>query len=100
MRYDTPVFFRAVTPGDYDESTGNYEDDSIIETMVMASVMDTQTEMLKLIYGDIRQGSLTVVIQNHYDQPFDNIRIGGKIYRVDRTRRLRVKQSFIVSEVQ
>lgn len=100
MRYDTPIFFRAVTPGDYDESTGNYEDDSIIETMVMASVMDTQTETMKLVYGDIRQGSLTLTIQNHYDQIFDNIRVGDKVYRVDRTRRLRVKQSFIVSEVQ
>ncbi|MBM6764517.1 hypothetical protein H5996_01180 [Faecalicoccus pleomorphus] len=100
MRYDTPIFFRAVTPGDYDESTGNYEDDSIIETMVMASVMDTQTETMKLVYGDIRQGSLTLTIQNHCDQTFDNIRIGDKVYRVDRTRRLRVKQSFIVSEVQ
>lgn len=100
MRYDKPIFFRAVTPGDYDESTGNYGDDSITETMVMASVMDTQTETMKLVYGDIRQGSLTLTIQNHYDQIFDNIRIGGKIYRVDRTRRLRVKQSFIVSEMQ
>lgn len=100
MRYDTPIFFRAVTPGDYDESTGNYEDDQIEETEVMASVMDTQTETMKLVYGDIRQGSLTLTIQNHYDQPYDGIRIGDKIYRVDRTRRLRVKQSFIVSEVQ
>lgn len=100
MRYDTPVFFRAVTPGDYDESTGNYRDDSVSETMVMASVMDTQTEAMKLVYGDIRQGSLTLTIQNHFDQTFDNIRIGDKVYRVDRTRRLRVKQSFIVSEVQ
>ncbi len=100
MRYDKPIFFRAVIPGDYDESTGNYGDDSITETMVMASVMDTQTETMKLVYGDIRQGSLTLTIQNHYDQIFDNIRVGDKVYRVDRTRRLRVKQSFIVSEVQ
>lgn len=100
MRYDTPVFFRAITPGDYDESTGNYRDDSVSETMVMASVMDTQTETMKLVYGDIRQGSLTLTIQNHYDQTFDNIRVGDKVYRVDRTRHLRVKQSFIVSEVQ
>lgn len=100
MRFDTPIYFRHLTQGAYNESTGNYDDDTVAETEVMASVMDTQTEMLKLIYGDIRQGSLTVVIQNHYDQAFDNIRIGGKIYRVDRTRRLRVKQSFIVSEVQ
>lgn len=100
MRYDTPIFFRTVTPGDYDESTGNYGDDEVSETKAMASVMDTQTETMKLVYGDIRQGSLTLTIQNHYDKIFDNIRVGDKIYRVDRTRRLRVKQSFIVSEVQ
>lgn len=100
MRFDTPIYFRRLTQGVYNESTGNYDDDTVAETEVMASVMDTQTEMLKLIYGDIRQGSLTVVIQNHYDQPYDNIRINDKIYRVDRTRRLRAKQSFVVSEVQ
>lgn len=100
MRYDTPIYFQRLTQGEYDESTGNYEDDQIEETEVMASVMDTQTETMKLVYGDIRQGSLTITIQNHFDQTFDNIRIGGKVYRVDRTRRLRVKQSFVVSEVQ
>lgn len=100
MRFDTPIYFRRLTQGAYNETTGNYDDDTVTETEVMASVMDTQTEMLKLIYGDIRQGSLTVVIQNHYDQPYDGIRIGDKIYRVDRTRRLRVKQSFVISEVQ
>ncbi len=100
MRYDTPIYFQRLTQGEYDESTGDYEDDQIEETEVMASVMDTQTETMKLVYGDIRQGSLTLTIQNHFDQTFDNIRIGDKVYRVDRTRRLRVKQSFIVSEVQ
>jgi len=100
MRYDTPIYFRCLTQGEYDESTGNYGADSVSETMVMASVMDTQTETMKLVYGDIRQGSLTLTIQNHFDQTFDNIRIGDKVYRVDRTRRLRVKQSFVVSEVQ
>lgn len=100
MRYDTPIYFQRLTQGEYDESTGNYENDQIEETEVMASVMDTQTETMKLVYGDIRQGSLTLTIQNHFDQTFDNIRIGNKVYRVDRTRRLRVKQSFIVSEVQ
>lgn len=100
MRYDTPIYFQRLTQGEYDESTGNYEDDQIEETEVMASVMDTQTETMKLVYGDIRQGSLTLTIQNHFDQTFDNIRIGNKVYRVDRIRQLRVKQSFIVSEVQ
>lgn len=100
MRYDTPIYFQRLTIGEYNESTGNYEDDQIEETEIMASVMDTQTETMKLVYGDIRQGSLTLTIQNHYDHTFDNIRIGNKVYHVDRTRRLRIKQSFIVSEVQ
>ena len=100
MRYDTPIYFQSVTQGDYDESTGNYEDDKVTETMVMASVMDTQTETMKLIYGDIQQGSLTLTVQNPYDQPFDTTRIGTKQYRVHTTRRLRVKQTFVVSEVQ
>lgn len=100
MRFDTPIYFRRLTQGAYNETTGNYDDDTVAETEVMASVMDTQTETMKLVYGDIRQGSLTLTIQNHYDQTFDNIRVGDKVYRVDRTRRLRVKQSFIVSEVQ
>lgn len=100
MRFDTPIYFRRLTQGAYNETTGNYDDDTVAETEVMASVMDTQTETMKLVYGDIRQGSLTLTIQNQYDQTFDNIRIGDKVYRVDRTRRLRVKQSFIVSEVQ
>lgn len=100
MRYDTPIYFQRIQEGEYDESTGNYDESSVTETEVMASKMDTQTETMKLIYGDIRQGSMTLTIQNHYDQPFDRIRIGDKQYRVDRTRRLRHKQTFVVSEVQ
>lgn len=100
MRYDTPVYFQTVKPGAYDENTGNYSKETVFEVGVLASVMDTQTETMKLIYGSIRQGSLTITIQNHYDQPFDKIRIGNKVYQVDRSRRLRVKQSYIVSEVQ
>lgn len=100
MRYDTPIYFQSVQEGEYDDTTGNYSDSVVVETEVMASVMDTQTEAMKLIYGDIRQGSLTLTVQNHYPDPFDSIRVGDKIYRVDRSRNLRVKQTFIVSEVQ
>ena len=100
MRYDTPIYFQTLIPGSYDKNTGNYSKDSVFEVGFLASVMDTQTETMKLIYGSIKQGSLTITIQNHYDQPFDKIRIGNKVYQVDRSRRLRVKQSYIVSEVQ
>lgn len=100
MRYDTPIYFQKITSGEYDPSTGNYGDDSIEETLRYASVMDTSAKTMRLIYGEIRQGSLTIQIQNHYTEPFDRIRVGEKIYRVDDSRKLRTKHTFVVSEVQ
>ena len=34
------------------------------------------------------------IIKNHYLDEFDNIRVGDAIYRVDYSRKMRVKQSF------
>ena len=48
----------------------------------MASVMDTRAEIMQIVYGGIRQGSVTVQLQNHYQKPFDRIRIGNTTYRV------------------
>lgn len=100
MRYDTPIYFQTTTPGKYNLETGNYEDDIPVETLRYASVMDTRAETMNLIYGEIRQGSLTIHIQNHYEYNFEHIRIGDKLYRVDNRRRLRTKESFVLSEVQ
>ena len=55
---------------------------------------------MQLIYGEIRQGSLTVQLQNHYDDVFETIRIGGRRYKVDAVRKTRFKHIFTVSEVQ
>lgn len=99
MRYDKPIYFQRFVQGSYNENTGNYEDDSLVEEMVMASVMDTRTETMMQVYGQIRQGSLTRHIQNIYRKPFDHIRIGTKKYKVDYSRRLRTKESFVLSEV-
>ena len=100
MRYDKPIYFQKFAPGSYNEETGNYEDGSIVEEMVMASVMDTKTQTMMQVYGQIKQGSLTCHIQNIYDKPYDHIRIDTKKYKVDYSRRLRTKESFILSEVQ
>ena len=89
-----------MTQGEYDQETGDYKDDSVSEDQKQASVMDTTTQMMQVVYGMIKQGSLTIQLQNHYDCPFDQIRIGNKIYKVDYSRKLRTKQTFIVSEVQ
>ena len=100
MRYDTPIYLQRITPGEYNPNTGNYADDTVVETMRYASVMNTGEERLKLVYGGPKQGSLTVQIQSHYPEPFDRIRVGKKIYRVDYSRELRTKHVFVVSEVQ
>lgn len=100
MRYDTPVYFQRITPGEYDPKTGNYADNIVEETQRYASIMDTGAVMLKLVYDGPKQGSLTIQIQNHYTEPFDRIRVGEKVYCVDFSRELRTKHTFVVSEVQ
>lgn len=54
---------------------------------------------MKIVYGDIKEGSLSIQLQNHYDKPFDQIRVGEKRYKVDFSRKLRIKQIYVVSEV-
>lgn len=100
MRYDTPVYFQRITPGEYDPDTGNYADDIVEETLRYASVMNTGEDTLRLVYDGPKQGSLTIQIQNHYTEPFDRIRVDNKLYAVDFSRKLRVKHTFVVSEVQ
>lgn len=100
MRYDRQVFFQKIAPGEYDPDTGNYGDDTVKETPRYASVMDTGETLMKLVYDGPKQGSLTIHLQNHYADPFDRIRVGEKVYSVDFSRKLRVKQAFVISEVQ
>lgn len=99
MRYDKEIFFVKAGKKTYHKSTGNYTKGAAEETKVYASIMDTGRDTMNLVYGAIRQGSFTIHIQNHYDGIFDSIRIGEKHYRVDHRRRLRFKESFVVSEV-
>lgn len=100
MRFDTPIYFQSVVPGEYDTSTGNYKDDTINEVKKYASVTDSKTETMHLIYGEIKQGSKTIRLQNHYNNAFNRIRIGEVIYSVDYSRKLRNKHVFVLSEVQ
>lgn len=100
MRFDVPVYFQKIRPGEYNPSTGDYGSDIVTEEKRFASVTSTGVETLNLVYGELRQGCLTIRLLNHYDVPFDRIRIGSKIYRVDYDRPLRTKHVFVVSEVQ
>ena len=96
MRYNDPIFFQRVLPGEYDAKTGNYAEDTVTEVKKYASVTDSGDSTLQLVYGELKQGSKTIRLQRPYTQPFDRIRIDGKVYRVDMARR----SCFVVSEVQ
>jgi hypothetical protein len=100
VRFDTPIFFQTITAGVYNPADGNYSGDGLTEEMRYAAVTDTGDDTLHLVFGEIKQGVKTVRLQNHYDKPFDQIRIGEKVYKVKRERLLRHKHIFIVSEVQ
>ncbi len=97
MRYDTPVFFQSVQPGRLNPETHNYDDDTVTEEKRYASVTDTGAQQLQLIYGSIKQGSLTIRLQQPYTKPFDRVRVGETLYRVDFSRH---GKNFVVSEVQ
>lgn len=97
MRYDTPVFFQTVKPGAFDTNTHNYGEDSITEEKRYASVTDTGTQLLTMVYDKIREGSKTIRLQRPYTKPFNRIRIGEKVYSVDFERHCK---NFVVSEVQ
>ena len=99
MRYDTPVYFCKVTDQGYNYDTGDYDDGHVVEDIRHASVENTRDETLHFVYGEMRENSMTIRLQNHYQKPFDYIRIKNKRYKVDYIRRLRVKQAFVVSEV-
>ena len=102
MRYNTPIYFQHKQKGPYNASTGNYGPETTVEVKRYASVTDTGTDTLNLVYGGPKQGSLTIRLQRPYTEPFDRIRIGdgeqAKYYSVDKARLN--KRVFIVSEVQ
>lgn len=100
MRFDTPVYFQKITQGVYDAKTGDYGNGTISEEKRFASVTNTGIDTIHLVYGELKQGVVTVRLQNYYNEPFDRLRIGNTVYSVDRARMLRTKQTLICSEVQ
>lgn len=100
MRYDTPIYFEKLSPGVYDETVGDYGDPVVVSAKRLASVVNTSEKQMLLIYGGIRQGSKTISLLNAYVEVFDRIRVGTKLYTVDRRISLRTKQAFVCSEIQ
>lgn len=100
MRYDTPIYFEKLSPGVYDETVGDYGEPVVVSAKRLASVVNTSEKQMHLIYGGIREGSKTISLLNAYGEVFDRIRVGSKLYTVDRRISLRTKQAFVCSEIQ
>ena len=97
MRYDKKVYF--VTEGEeYNYDTGNYEPVELVKDKAWANVSDTGTERMQLIYGNLKQGAITVRIVGKYDEEFDYIEVEDKKYNVDAFRTFRNDQAFNLSE--
>lgn len=99
MRYDKKICFQRVTES-YDPTTGNYAAESVETEEAYANITASKIEALKLIYGEIKQGTITIRLQRKPKNDFDRIEVGGKIYKVDYSRPLRNGVVYVASEVQ
>lgn len=98
MRFDTPIKFVKYTET-YDATTGDYTTAIESQEVCYASVSNTTERMMTLVYGGVKQDSITARIQNHFTGDFDEIIVGGKAYRVDYRNPKRVKDVFVLSRV-
>lgn len=98
MRYDKAVVFQLVR--DVYQKNGDYLPNIESEHTEYGSVVATSIDTMRLVYGEIREGSLTFTLQNKVDYAFNRILIDGKEYSVDARIKQRVKDAYVVSEVQ
>ena len=65
MRFDTPIYFQSVVRGEYNATTGDYADDTAEEVERYASVSDTGTDTLTLVYGGLSKEVLLSVCSRY-----------------------------------
>ena len=98
MRYDQRIYFVKEGEDEYDYATGDYVTTEPVKREAWANVSDTGTERMQLIYGNLKQGAITVRIQGKYEEAFDYIEVENKKYNVDAFRTFRNDQAFNLSE--
>lgn len=103
MRCDTQIYFvtdgmRELVTDPASENYGGYTESAATAVGRLADVTDTQATTQQLVYGKLREGSVTVRLNGHHLEPFDHIRIGSVLYDVDAKRHLRHRSVFICHE--
>lgn len=96
MRYDTKVKFQQVENTYL--SNGDYAETVAEEHIEYASIQNTDIQTMHLVYGEIRQGSITLSLQNYVGYTFNRVVINGVKYTVDQAIDLRVKKAYILSQ--
>ena len=99
MRFDKAIYFVKETPGEYNNTTGDYKESQFIEELVYADVVDTSAKTLNLLFGVVAEGYLTIKIQDSYPEAFDYIKYNNKKYKVEKRRTTRRFETFVVCEV-
>ena len=97
MRYDKKIIFQLVT--EVYKDNGDYSPNVESEHTEYGSIVATDIDTMRLVYGEIREGSLTFSLQNKVDYVYNRLLIDGKQYSVDAHIKQRVKEAFVVSEV-
>ena len=97
MRYDTPAIFQQVA--EQYQANGDYAETVLEQHTEYVSLVNTDIQTMHIVYGGIRQGSVTMQLQNYVGYPFNRVVVNGKSYVVDQVINLRVKQAYILSEI-
>ena len=98
MRYDKKIDFMLVD--NVYNANGDYTEEVIEQVTAYGSIVSTDIDTMRLVYGEIRQGSITMHLQNHIDFNFNRIVIDGKTYAVDVRINQRTKQAYVLSQCQ
>lgn len=82
MVINTEIEFIREFEGDYNETTGDYDEPKKSRDVKLANVTGMGTNKMHLVFGRLQQGALTIRLYGRYEEPFDYIRVNGKDYNV------------------
>lgn len=100
MRYDKVIEFVTVGNKEFNYDTGNNEQLTPPTSDIRWGNVSSQSmEVMKLLYGGLRERSAIVRLQNNFGDTFDYIVIDEVRYQVDREVKHRRDHVFYVSEL-
>lgn len=99
MRYDQKIIFIVETEGGYDPEIGEHTEPTTDRKIKYANVTDLGTNRSKELFGDVKQGAKVIRLLRPYKKVWDKVQIGDESYEIVTSRKLRLKNTFIVQEV-